>query len=108
MTEYEESDEPVLSDEEKAYLVKMMENLQILIEAAKEPMDSKVLGLLEIAHDTLLEQLQLDKYYTWGPTLDEVEQVEHVNTNKPKGKKFLFIKEENEPPSAEELENWFN
>jgi len=103
MTEYEESDEPVLSEEDREFLIKAMKDMEVLIESTREPMDSKVLGLLEIAHDMLFEQIELDKFYTWGPALE----VEHASTHQPEGKKFLFIKEEEEPPSAEELENWF-
>jgi len=106
MTTFKESDDPTLTEKDLKYISKMMENIESLISWSREPMDSKVLGLLEMAYDMLSEQVYFDKHYTWDKA--KVEPIEQVNArNTPKEKKFLFLNDSHTPPSAEELEEWF-
>ena len=81
-----------------------MDNIATTIEACCEPLDSKVLGLLEISHDIINQQLSMDIYHEWGPIME----LDQTISKKDNGQKFLFLDNDNKDagPSAEELEEW--
>ena len=107
MTDYTPTDGPALTPEHREYLTTLQENLAYAIEACHEPLDAKVLGLLEIAYDIIDQQLKLDLFHEWGPAME----LDQAVAKKPDGQQFLFLDndttEETDTPSAEDLEKWF-
>ncbi len=107
ITEYEDTDGPALSPKQIEYLETFKTALETAIEACQEPLDAKVLGLLEIAHDIVDQQLKLDLFHEWGPSM----KLDQAIAKKDDGQQFLFLDndttEETETPSAEDLEKWF-
>ena len=104
MTEFDNSNENALTPEHREYLYILQENLAHAIEACHEPLDAKVLGLLEIAYDIIDQQLKLDIFHQWGPGME----LGQIISNKSDGQKFLFLDNENtDAPSAEDLRKWF-
>ena len=108
MTEYEDTDGPALSPKQREYLETLKTTLETTIEACQEPLDAKVLALIEIAHDIVDQQLKLDLFHEWGPAME----LDQAVANKPDGQQFLFLDndttpKETETPSAEDLEQWF-
>ena len=104
-SEFFDTDGPALDPSQRKYLESLMKNIETCIELCHEPLDAKVLGLLEITHDIIDQQLKLDIYHEWGATME----LDQAISNKEKTKKFLFIDEDNEDtiPTKEELEGWF-
>jgi len=104
MNEFEESKQPSLSEEQKQYLETVMEYLKVTINECREPLDSKVLGLLEIAHDIIHGQIQMDIYYEWAP----ITKLDQAIAEKDEDQTFLFIEEDNSTPTKEQLKKWFD
>lgn len=106
-TKYEDIDGPALNEEQRLYLKTIMETLEEIIDVCNEPLDAKVLGLLEIAHDTIKQQLDLDLFHEWGPMME----LDQAVAKKTDGQKFLFLDNDEEKdtdtPSVEDLERWF-
>ena len=116
MTEYEDSDGPALTEEQRVYLRGIMDAISEVICACHQPIDAKALALLEITHDIIDQQLKIDIFHEWGPAME----LDQAVTNKPEGQKFLFLDNEDSkkpasfdddkdtaPPSAEDLKRWF-
>jgi len=107
MTEYQGEEGPVLSDKDREYLEAMHQNLQAAIAACHSPLDSMVLGHLEMAADLIHRQLELDMYHEWGPAM-ELDAALAKND----GQKFLFLDNDNDDddaiPTADELGDWFD
>lgn len=106
-TEYEDVDGPALNEAQCLYLKTLMETLEKVINTCREPLDAKVLGLLEITYDIIDQQLKLDIFHEWCPAME----LDQAVAKKPDGQQFLFLEndttEETDTPSAEDLKKWF-
>jgi len=85
-----------LSEKQREWIQALMSALEQIIETLGEPIDTKVLGMLEITHDMLEQQLVMDIYYEWDKEDkgDKEGKVDKIN-----GTGNL--------PTSEELNEWF-
>jgi len=92
------SNEKNLTDDERVEIKGIMEVLLELGKCLRPPFDPKVYNMLELAYDMLDEQLVGDKLYSWDifPTNDEMND------------KYLFLNNEGDLPSSDELQSWLN
>jgi len=88
--DFEETNGRALTDEQIDYLDKLAKAINVVLDECREPVDTKVIGLLEIAHDIVVQQAQLDVYYEW----------DYVASSGTKA-------EEPPSPSADDLNRWF-
>lgn len=85
----EYSEGPNLSKQTTEIIQSIMSGLEQIAEQITEPIDPKVLPLLEVIHDILEEQLVGDKVYEWMED-DEVEV------------------DDDDGPSVEDLNSWLD
>ena len=60
-----------LTQEEREKIQKLLVGIQDLARSVKEPIDPKVESCLELSFAMLVEQLECDKKYEWGPMASE-------------------------------------
>jgi len=77
---------PNLSKQTVEVIRSIMSGIEQLANLVNEPMDPKVLPLLEVVHDILEEQIVGDKVYTWEDD----------------------VPDSDDTPSAEDLSSWVN
>jgi len=66
-----EGDDVNLSNKDRAYIQKFMDSIQDLGRDFDEPLDPKIEPLLMIIHSLLVEQLALDKSYSYRAVATE-------------------------------------
>lgn len=103
-----------LSDDDKKLLSIIRQAVQQIIGKVREPMDPKILAMLEMVSDMVAEQIVMDKHYDWagcsscGEPIDDDEEEDISNSP------YSFFTEEQEEieggegtPSADDLARWF-
>ena len=107
-------DEKELDVKQVQYVRRIITWLADIIRAIDEPIDPKVPALLEIAHDIMEQQLDLDIAWEWDIETNELIIEDEDETIDEPEQMFLFFdndveekKEQDEIPSPEELSKWF-
>ena len=87
-----------LTKANRDWITALMTALLQIIETLGEPIDTKVLAMLEMTYDMLEQQLAFDIYYEWEQK-DSEDDANKIGPNKPDNP--------DDTPSLEDLNGWF-